>query len=292
MLQSFDHSARREDIAVALSEHGGVIVTGAASMALLDQVLADFRVPFDAEGHKFANDFNGYKTRRLGAILGISRAAADLIAHPLVMEITDIMLKPHCSSYRIGSSTAIEILGGEAAQELHRDDTIYPMRIPGVELQIGVMWALDDFTAENGATRVVPNSHRFLRSWHLPDLSLRESAVMPAGSALFYLGSTWHGGGANNSSAPRAGLINTYSLGWLRQESNHYLELPPSIAVGFTPRQRALLGYTPHGSGDDCIGKYDGTDCPAWLSTPPEPAWRDERGQVGTAADAKAQIGD
>ena len=77
----------------ALSEHGGVIVTGAASMALLDQVLADFRAPFDAEGHKFANDFNGYKTRRLGAILGISRAAADLIAHPLVMEITDAHVK-------------------------------------------------------------------------------------------------------------------------------------------------------------------------------------------------------
>ena len=59
MLQSFDPSARREDIAVALSEDGGVIVTGAASMALLDQVLADFRAPFDAEGHRFANDFNG-----------------------------------------------------------------------------------------------------------------------------------------------------------------------------------------------------------------------------------------
>lgn len=115
---------------------------------------------------------------------------------------------------------------------------------------------------------------------------------MPAGSALFYLGSTWHGGGANNSSAPRAGLINTYSLGWLRQESNHYLELPSSTAMQFTPRQRALLGYTAHGCGDDSIGKYDGNDCPAWLDTPPEPAWRDERGQVGTAENVQAQAGD
>ena len=79
------------------------------------------------------------------------------------------------------------------------------------------------------------------------------------------------------------GLINTYSLGWLRQESNHYLELPSSTAMQFTPRQRALLGYTAHGCGDDSIGKYDGNDCPAWLDTPPEPAWREERGQVGTA---------
>jgi hypothetical protein len=86
------------------------------------------------------------------------------------------------------------------------------------------------------------------------------------------------------------GLINTYSLGWLRQESNQYLENPPEVAARFGPRLRALLGYTPHGSGDDRIGKFRG-DSPAWVETPPEPAWRDERGQVGTAADAKAQAG-
>jgi hypothetical protein len=104
------------------------------------------------------------------------------------------------------------------------------------------------------------------------------------------MGSTWHGSGANRSSAQRAGLINTYSLGWLRQESNQYLEIPPEIAARFGPRLRALLGYTPHGSGDDQIGNFRG-DCPAWVETPPEQAWRDERGQVGTAADAKRQAG-
>lgn len=113
---------------------------------------------------------------------------------------------------------------------------------------------------------------------------------MPKGSALFYMGSTWHGGGANESNAPRAGLINTYSLGWLRQESNQYLMTPPEIAAGFAPRLRALLGYTPHGTGDDRIGNYRG-DCPAWLAEPPRAAWRGDRGQVGGAADVKAQSG-
>ena len=186
--------------------------------------------------------------------------------------------------------SAIEILPGESAQALHRDDSLYPIENAGMELQIGVMWALDGFTAENGGTRVVLGSHRFLRSWHLPDVSDWESAVMPKGSGLFYMGSTWHGGGANHSNAPRSGLINTYSLGWLRQESNQYLETPPKVAARFGPRLRALLGYTPHGSGDDRIGNFRG-DCPAWVETPPEPAWRDERGQVGTAADAKTQAG-
>lgn len=292
-LSSLVSSVATDTVTEILRREGAVIVRDLADLQLINAVSKELRARFDADRGNERSSFDGSRTLRCSAsLLRSAPSAAHLIDHDMVVAIADDILLPHCATYQLGSMTGIEIHPGEDAQPLHRDDSLYPIEISGLELQIGVMWALDDFTRENGATRVVPNSHRFLRSWHLPDLSLRESAVMSAGSALFYLGSTWHGGGANNSSAPRAGLINTYSLGWLRQESNHYLELPPGIAAEFTPRQRALLGYTPHGSGDDCIGKYDGADCPAWLSTPPEPAWRDERGQVGTAADAKAQIGE
>jgi ectoine hydroxylase-related dioxygenase (phytanoyl-CoA dioxygenase family) len=263
MLQSFDQLARREDIVAALSKDGGVIVSDVAPMALLDQILADFREPFEAEGHKFANDFNGYKTRRLGAILGISRAAADLIAHPLVMEVADAILKPHCSSYRIGSSTAIEILGGEAAQELHRDDTIYPMRIPGVELQIGVMWALDDFTIENGATHVVPGSQDLRDIERIIDGDITQ-AVMSKGSVLFYLGSTVHGGGANDTQSPRRGLITTYSLGWLRSEENHFLTVRREVADSYPETVRRLMGYWPY---DKFLGSYPGDPEDGWFDT-------------------------
>ncbi len=186
--------------------------------------------------------------------------------------------------------TAIEILPGESAQPLHRDDSLYPIESAGMELLIGVMWALDDFTEENGGTRVVLGSHRFLRSWHLPDVSGWESAVMKKGSVLFYLGSTWHGGGANNSDESRLGLINTYSLGWLRQESNPYLDTPPEVAVQFEPRLRALLGYSAYGAGDDLIGGSSGTN-PAWVETPPVPEWQDHRGQIDTLQDARLQSG-
>ena len=114
---------------------------------------------------------------------------------------------------------------------------------------------------------------------------------MPKGSALFYLGSTWHGGGPNESKNVRTGLINTYCLGWLRQEANQYLETPPEVASKFNPRLRALLGYTPHGCGDDQIGVVDG-ECDGWMDIPPEPAGRVERGQIGSVADANAQSGD
>jgi ectoine hydroxylase-related dioxygenase (phytanoyl-CoA dioxygenase family) len=213
-----------------------------------------------------------------------------MVDHDMVVAVANDILLPHCANYHIGSMTAIEILPGEAAQALHRDDTPFPIDFAGMEVQIGVMWALNDFTEENGGTRIVPGSHRFLRSWHLPALKNWEAAAMSKGSALFYLGSTWHGGEANRSSAPRMGLINVYSLGWLRQESNQYLHHPPEIAARFQPRLRALLGYTTHGAGDDRLGSYRG-DCPAWVHTPPEPRWNQDRGMVGTAEDATAQSG-
>jgi len=273
-----------------LRRDGAVVIKNLAKPELVNAVSTELRVQFDADRTTKHSDFDGDLTLRCSAsLLRAAPSAAALMDHDMLVEIADAILLPHCATYQLGSMTGIEIHPGERAQPLHRDDSLYPIEISGLELQIGVMWALDDFTEENGGTRVVLNSHRFMRSWHLPNLSEWESTVMPAGSALFYLGSTWHGGGANNSESPRAGLINIYSLGWLRQESNHYLELPPSTAMQFTPRQRALLGYTAHGCGDDSIGKYDGNDCPAWLDMPPEPAWRDERGQVGTSEDAKAQ---
>ena len=209
----------------------------------------------------------------------------------MVVRVADEVLLPHCAAYQVSSLTAINILPGEAAQALHRDDTIYPIDNAGMELQIGVMWALDDFTEENGGTRVVSRSNRFLRAWHLPDLKTCEFAEMPKGSALFYMGSTWHGGGANRSTASRMGLINVYSLGWLRQESNQYLNHPPELAAKFSPRLRALLGYAAHGTGDDQCWGFRG-ECPAWVDEPPEPAWREDRGgHVGTAEDVNAQTG-
>ena len=285
-----DGSSGVDAVVSKLRRDGAVIVKNLVQADIVERVRAELRPELDASGLRSKSDFNGSLTLRSGRVLAAAPSAAAIVEHDMVVNVADEILLPYCATYQVGSLTAIEILPGEAAQALHRDDSLFPIASAGLELQIGVMWALDDFTEENGGTRVVLGSHRFLRSWHLPGLSNWETAAMPKGSALFYLGSTWHGGGANRSSQPRMGLINVYSLGWLRQESNQYLMTPPDLAAQFSPRLRALLGYTPHGMGDDRIGKFLG-DCPAWVDTPPEPAWRDERGQVGTAADAKAQAG-
>ena len=289
-ISEFDRSSDPSSIVSALRRDGAAIVTGLANVKVVDSVRSELRPELETSGLETESDFNGSLTLRISNVLAVAPSAAALVDHDMVIAVADEILLPHCANYHIGSLTAIEILPGEGAQALHRDDTPFPIDNAGMELQIGVMWALDDFTEENGGTRVVPGSHRILRSWHLPDLSNWEAAIMSKGSALFYLGSMWHGGGSNRSNRSRMGLINVYSLGWLRQESNQYLNHPPELAAKFAPRLRALLGYMTHGSGDDLLGAFRG-NCSAWVDTPPEPQWREERGMVGTVADAKAQSG-
>ncbi len=263
MLQMFNSHSDCDEIVEALLRDGGAIIANQEPQVSIDEVAGELRPYFEEQGTRFQNDFNGYKTLRLSGILGISRASARLIAHPRVMEIADAVLRPHCASYRIGSCTAIEILPGEEAQVLHRDDSFYPIRIPNVEFQISAMWALDDFTIENGATRVVPGSHAHLNT---PAVEVSDvvQAVMPKGSVLIYLGSTVHGGGANKSDSPRAGLINTYSLGWLRQEENHYLTIPRNVADSFPEHVRRLMGYQAHG---DYLGVYPGDPDGRWFDS-------------------------
>jgi len=289
-LTYLDPAADAATVSAVLRRDGAVAVTGLVAPGIADRVAAELRPQLDADGLKSASIFNGDLTRRCGRVLITSPSAAALVEHDLVLDVLDETLLPFASTYRISSLSAIEIMPGENDQALHRDDTVYPIDLAGMELTVGVMWALNDFTEENGGTRIVTGSHRYLRSWHLPDISRWEASVMPKGSVVFYLGSTWHGGGANRSNAPRLGLVNTYCLGWLRPESNQYLSYPPEVAARYSPKVRALLGYMPHGATDDLCGGFRG-DCPAWVDTAPRASWRGERGQVATIENERAQGG-
>jgi ectoine hydroxylase-related dioxygenase (phytanoyl-CoA dioxygenase family) len=259
-LPVFENDADKDSVIGALRHAGAAVVKNVLDADIVDACAAEMRPEFDARGKLKENDFNGYSTLRISGVLGYAPTTARTIGHPWVVAVADAILKPNCEAYRIGSATGIEILPGEGHQVLHRDDTIYPVRlVPGIEIQIGVMWALNDFTEDNGGTRVVLGSHGVSID---DDETLGEpvQAAMPKGSVLFYMGSLWHGGGANRSSAPRLGLINTYALGWLRQEVNQYLAVPPEIAIQYDETTRRLLGYTKHGSS---LGY--------WFRTPPIP---------------------
>jgi len=265
-LEYFKTNADSDDVVAALKRDGAAVVTNQVSDEIADAIRAELRDPFDTQGRADESDFNGYKTLRASGILRWSPTSPEVVAHPRIMDVCDTVLLPHCLNYRIGSLTAIEIYPGETDQYLHTDDGIYPVRIPGMPLQISAMWALDDFTEENGATRVVLGSHREYNIHRYTPEEIEkeldiEQAVMPKGSVLFYLGATLHGGGANRSPAPRTGLINTYALGWLRQEENQYLNVPREIADKHSKKIRDLMGYNMHRT----LGSYQNPDG-SWIA--------------------------
>lgn len=252
-IEYFDSDAESQDVSECLLRDGAAVVRDQVSEKVVEAVLGELREPFDAVGRCDECEFNGYKTLRVSGVLKVCPSSIELVGHPRVMEIADAVLLPNCLNYRIGSLTAIEIHPGESDQWLHADDGIYPCRIPGMFLQVSAMWALDDFTLNNGGTRLVTNSHLEMdyefRHSSVPEPGeIVEQVAMPRGSVLFYLGSTLHGGGANRSDRPRAGLINTYALGWLRQEENQYLNVPREIAKAYPQHIQYLMGYRMHGS--------------------------------------------
>lgn len=267
-IKSFDSNTPSDVVAATLLQEGGVIVRHLAADDLIDKINQELREPLDSKGHEFENDFNGYKTRRLGAVLGLSRSSAELLTNSLALEVADAVLKRHCDNYQVGSMTAIEIHPGETPQILHRDGDFYPIAIPGVEFQLQAMWALSDFTEENGATRIVTDrdvlkgvKNADTEAFENIDESTVSQAVMPKGSVFFWLQSTIHGGGANTASTPRSGLFISYCLGWLRQEDNQYLLMPREVAESFPENVSRLLGYQAHGK---YLGIYPGDPDGLW----------------------------
>ncbi len=197
------------------------------------------------------NAFEGYSTRRIYALFAKTRVFDDLATHPLVLGVLDGVLG---ESYQLSAPTGIEIGPGEKAQVLHTDDGIYPIARPHDELVLNMMWALDDFTEANGATRIVPGSHKWVDQ--RPDERTETvMAEMQAGSVLFFVGSVFHGGGANNTDRPRFGTILEYVVGWLRPQENHVLAVPRDVVRDLPERLQELLGYNIH---PPFVGYVDG----------------------------------
>lgn len=261
MLRIFEEKPSTDVLVDVFEEDGAAVILDMAEHDLLDQIERELRQHLEENRYDFKTEFNGQNTLRVATILAVSRSAAKLVAHPLVLEVADAILSPYCDNYRLNSSDAIEIHPGETAQILHRDeDDLYPIISPDVEYQISAMWALSDFTRENGATQLVLKSHRKNRGRSFTDDDVIQ-AVMPKGALLLYQGSTIHGGGANMCDMPRLGLISTYNLGWLRQEENLYLSMPREIADSYPDRIRRLIGYQVHGG---TLGLYPGDPDDCW----------------------------
>ena len=258
-----------------LWEHGALIIEGALGREIIDQIERELD-PWFSASHCGLGPFFGRGTRRFSGLFAKAPSTSQFAIHPLALELMERTLKgpdskePWCNSIELNLTQAIGIQPGEPAQIVHRDDVLWP--IPrDIEAIANVMWPIDDFTEENGATQLVLGSHRWARDrWPEPhDVA---SAQVSRGSAIVWLGSLMHYGGANRSDRMRRGVVMSYRQGWLTGAERLLLSTPPEVARRLPERLQRLIGYQLHRPN---LGWVEGQDPLLWL-----------KGEVGALAPA------
>jgi ectoine hydroxylase-related dioxygenase (phytanoyl-CoA dioxygenase family) len=264
MIKHLPASASADEICAALSDDGCVVVDNVVRPEVMDEVARELR-PFAENTPLGPDDFSGRRTRRTGGLIARSPKSRELVMHPVVLGATAKMLG-HATSFQLHLTQIISIGPGEPAQTIHRDQWAFDFfPFPrGYEVQCNTIWAMTDFTAENGATRVIPGSNHFEDKLRFTEADT-EPAEMSKGSVLFYTGSIYHGGGANRSKEIRTGINITYNVSWLRQEENQYLSVPLDIARTLPVDLLRLMGYR---LGAYALGYVDDTRDPIEVVRP------------------------
>jgi ectoine hydroxylase-related dioxygenase (phytanoyl-CoA dioxygenase family) len=233
-------AAQREAHVAKIRDQGFTILEGAIGADLVEALAAALaRLEHDLGARPAVNDFEGRRTVRIYNLLARGSPFDQVPANAEVLPIVEGVLDAGCL---ISSLSSIAIDPGEIAQPIHADDMVIPLAKPHAPIVCNSMWALSDFTAENGATRLVPGSHRKDN----PDYGGAYETIaaeMPKGSVLIWDGALWHGGGANTTTDRRVGVAMNYCAGFIRQQENQQLGLSPQIVRGFSPRLQELVGY-------------------------------------------------
>lgn len=225
---------------------------------LVDRVRAQL-APYYEKSPKGRNDFEGFETQRIYSLLRKAPATAQLVEHPLVLGLADRFLR---NDYLLSAAIAINVHGGETPQDFHRDDN--PAGAPDTGFRdmwgLSTIWMLDDFSKSNGATEVIPGSHKWPME-KLPNGQTPVKVCAPAGSVLIFAGNLLHRGGPSSeqtrkSAASRLGITIQYAQPWMRTIENMSLSVPSNEAVAFSPRMQALLGYSVAAPG--FVGFVDG----------------------------------
>jgi len=271
MLSRLKSTEPSEKIVAALREAGAVIVDDLLGEELLGRLNAEIDEHLERADperkliNPIVQGFFGPETRHVTDVAAKSRAfAEEVLCHPVLLALADAILLPSCACHQLNVAQVLDRGPGSPQQFLHRDELVWNhVPRPHSDLQLASVIALEDFTAENGATRVIPGSHTWSEE-RKPQLDELVAAEMRAGSAIIYLGSTIHGGGPNTTAdRRRRGMHMSYTLGWLRTEENHYLSTPPSVARTLSRQAQQLLGYGVHDAvagGGGYLGAVDTRD--------------------------------
>ncbi|GGX74675.1 hypothetical protein GCM10011309_26050 [Litorimonas cladophorae] len=225
-----------------INRDGFIIIENLFSPDEMDALKADVEPRFKHEAGR--NNFEGLATQRLYTMMAETDIANPMVEHPLILGLLDKIFEPN---YLLSQLQVINIHPNEAAQPLHYDDGFYPWPRPRRALGAATIIAVDDFTEDNGATILIPKSH--LWGDRMPtadDKATSIKAVMPKGSVLFFLGTLWHGGGANQSNSPRMCLTAQYCAPFCRTQENFSLSVPKTRVKKFSANIQRLLGYSIH----------------------------------------------
>ena len=245
-------AATPEVAAAEIAERGWTVLPGVLDEDLVDRLAADLdRLERELGTTPADNSFEGTSTLRIYNLLARSEAWWEVPVHPAVLPVVERVLDPGCL---VSSLSSINIGPGETAQPIHADDQLIPIPKPHPPTVCNTMWALTDFTEENGATRVISGSHLADRSPDYGHPYESEFAAMPRGSVLVWHGSLWHGGGANRTAERRIGIAMNYCAGYIRQQENQQLGVPADMARRMPRRLQELLGY---GLYNGLIGHID-----------------------------------
>ena len=274
-------------ISDTLTRDGALVLNNAVDADFLAQLRAETDPYMDATADG-SDDFTGRLTTRTGGLLMRSEKCREIIGDPRILAPCEKFLAPYCERVQLHLTQIIRIRPGQGAQPIHRDRWAWGKHLAHIEPQFNTIWAITDFTTENGATRVVPGSTKWQDDEQIPPEQITQ-AEMSAGSVLIYSGSVFHGGGENRTQSDRIGINITYTLGWLRQEENQYLSSPPEMAKTLSPELQQLAGYA---MGQYALGYYTPPGAPGVYPelVPPEFALNedDTSATMGTAADLEA----
>jgi ectoine hydroxylase-related dioxygenase (phytanoyl-CoA dioxygenase family) len=279
-IERFDAASDPDAVYAALERDGAVIVEGLLGLDVVDRVNEEVDAavaaadPSEALFNPIMEQFHGPFTKQVTGVPGISRSfAVDVMCNPMLLALCDRVLLPSCATYQLNLGHLLQRGPGSDEQWLHRDEAVWSdLPRPHPEVQLASVIAFVDFTRDNGATRVVPGSHRWPDRWLSPAEQMARPrpephqiayAEMPAGSAVIYSGGTIHAGGSNITDVQRRGAHLSYTLGWLRTEENNYLVVPPAVAATLPRRAQELLGYAIHdsiGRGGGYLGMYNMQD--------------------------------